>query len=219
MSKILIVQIEHELEKLEKDHNYRLDKNEVKGFLGRYASEYFYELSRWEAENPKKIDHPYCLDLARKGEELLHEVQFALNAGHISIDTEQNGDQKARMRAFHDRAAGLLAQFKSATTYDPDFPNQVPPCASYFDRFVSYHDDGPDSPYADAYAALESHPVFVVVKKEDYHINREMRPNKLQERYLRLVLDEMKEAENPIEATANPTESLRDKMRKFDQWN
>jgi len=219
VSKILIVQIERELEKLEKDHTYRLDKSEVTGFLGRHASEYFHELSRWEAENPKEIDHPYCLDLAGQGEKLLHEVQFALNAGHISIDGEQSSDQKVRTRAFHDRASGLLAQFNSATTYDPAFPNQVPPCASYLDRFVSYHDDGPDSLYADAYAALDSHPVFVCVKKEDFHVNREMRPNKLQQRYLRLVLDEMKEAENPIEATAKPTESLRDRMRKFDQWN
>lgn len=219
MSKILIVQIERELEKLEKDHTYRLDKNEVKGFLGRHASDYFYELSHWEAENPKEIDHPYCLDLAQQGEELLREVQFALNAGHISINRKQNADQKARMRTFYDRASGLHDQFKSAMNVDPDFPNQVPPCASYLDRLVSYHDDGPDSPYADAYVALESHPVFVCVKKEDYHINREMRPNKLQRRYLRLVLDEMKEAENPIEEVAKPTESLRDRMRKFDQWN
>lgn len=188
------------------------------GFLGPHASDYFYELSRWEAENPKEIDHPYCLDLARQGEALLREVQFALNAGNISIDGEQSSVQKARTRAFHDRASGLLDKFESAMNIDPDFPNQVPPCASYLDRFVSYHDDGPDSLYADAYAALESHPVFVCVKKEDYHVNRAMTPNKLQQRYLRLVLDEMKEAENPIEATTKPTESLRDRMRKFDQW-
>lgn len=96
MSKLLVVQIERELKKLEKDQTYRLDKGGVRGFLGGYASDYFHELSNWEAENPKDIDHSYCLDLARKGEELLRNVQFALNAGHISIDAEQNLDQKAR---------------------------------------------------------------------------------------------------------------------------
>jgi len=175
---------EADIKALEQDHSHKLTASEMQEYLGRDFYAYEKALADRDWIEPRSVLDALSNRLVDETETLLREVRLALNAGRIKVGTENKKETEIR-RAYIDRALYLASQWEAEIGGDGIAPTGR---EQYAHMFVNASDGDPGDSYYDVYRALESTPVYRLVKAEDYEPNRFSTVNAIQRQYLTELL-------------------------------
>ncbi|MGY5808449.1 hypothetical protein ACXHXG_12095 [Rhizobium sp. LEGMi198b] len=178
--------LERDLASLESDPAFQLSSNDMRQYLGRDYYAYEKAVAQRETIDPRDLIDNFTTDLADQTEALLKEVRLALNAARIVLGSETQKQLNTRQE-FIIRAQDLANQWESEIGGDGLAETGR---EQYAYLFTSVTYDDPTDAYYDVNRALESTPIYRLVKAEDYQPNRFSTVNGIQTRYLHSLLHE-----------------------------
>ena len=197
------ISAESDIKALEQNPAHKLTIDEMREYLGRDFYSYEKAVADREWIEPNTLIDGFTQNLVDQTQKLLREVRLALNAGRVSLGQETKMQIETR-RAYIDRAQHLANQWESEIGGDG---LSLTGREQYAHLFSTVTYDDPADSYYDVNRALESTPVYRLVKAEDYEPNRYSTVNAIQRQF---ISDLLREAE--------PTETPEDQRKRLDAF-
>lgn len=200
-----IRQLQHRMAFLEANPELTFDANDMKALLGNVYQEYQHAL-----KTPLDLSQQYPLSLHAQGwaesaEQLLKDVNKALNLRHIVLDRKTEM-QRLRAEKFQRQAEELMHQFDNDIRNSPD-------CIAF-----TIHEDqstlAVTEPYYEAQRLLENWVLPRLNKSLDTGTDRLSYAREMQRQFLTEALERLRP---PQPEEQSRLDSLREKFKKH-QW-